>query len=92
MVPFSLVYFEGQWLDEDAVLIEGAAERVETAFFPERDSDLDAPWLAVAHDAGTSGAYIASRKGSLDVMIADSPEALAHKIRSVDPLSSRVGL
>jgi hypothetical protein len=44
MVPFSLVYFEGQWLDEDAVLIEGAAERVETAFFPEWDSDLDAPW------------------------------------------------
>jgi hypothetical protein len=36
--------------------------------------------------------YIASRKGSLDVMIDDSPEALAHKIRSVTPLSTRVGL
>ncbi|MEF8797400.1 MAG: hypothetical protein V5A22_06520 [Salinivenus sp.] len=92
MVPFSLVYFEGQWLDDEAVLIEGAAERVETAFFPEWDSEQDAPWVAVAHDAGASGTYIASRKGNLDVMVADSPEALARKIRSVDPLSSRVGL
>ncbi len=91
MVPFSLVYFEGKWLDEEAVLIEGAAERVETAFVPEWDSDLAAPWVAVAHDTGPSGMYIASRQGTPDVLVADSPEVLARKIRSVDPFSARVG-
>lgn len=81
MVPFSLVYFEGRWSDEEACLIEAAAEGAERALYSGGIPCVDAPWVAVAHDAGPSGLYVASRQGNVDVMAAESPEALADKIR-----------
>lgn len=91
MVPFSLVYFEGKWSEEEAALIEAAAEGVEETFCFAQNGDLSAPWVAVAHDAGPSGMYLASRQGRVDVMTAETPEALAEKIREVGAFPRCVG-
>jgi hypothetical protein len=87
MVPFSLVYFEGQWSREEAALIEAAVEGVEATAVP---GDRGAPWVAVAHETGPTGTYLASREGRVDVMAAESPEALAEQIRATE--RPRVGL
>jgi hypothetical protein len=45
--------------------------------------------VAVAHDAGPSGLYVASRQGNVEVMAAESPEALADKIRGAEAVVGR---
>jgi hypothetical protein len=90
MVPFSLVYFEGQWSREEAALIEAAVEGVEATAVPGDRGDRGAPWVAVAHETGPTGTYLASREGRIDVMAAESPEALAEQIRATE--RPRVGL
>jgi hypothetical protein len=92
MVPFSLVYFEGPWSEKDAALIEDAAQAVEAGSCSKQRGDLGAPWVAVAHDTGASGMYVASRQGNVRVLTAGTPEALARKIRSVKVPSFRMGL
>jgi hypothetical protein len=89
MVPFSLVYFEGKWSEEEAALIEAAAEGAEQALYSGGTPCVEAPWVAVAHDAGPSGLYVASRQGNVEVMAAESPEALADKIRGAEAVVGR---
>ena len=55
--------------------------------FASREPDAD--WVAVAHDAGPSGLYVASRQGNVEVMAAESPEALADNIRGAEAVVGR---
>jgi hypothetical protein len=89
MVPFSLVYFEGRWTEEEAALVETAAEEAEKTLYSGGTPCVEAPWVAVAHDAGPSGLYVASRQGNVEVMTAESPEALADKIRGGETVAGR---
>ncbi len=77
----SLVYFEGLWSDEEAAVVEAAAEDAEMMASTRVPVSPIAPWVALAYPGRKEGTYLASRHGRPTVLRADSAEALADKIR-----------
>lgn len=78
-----LVSFEGDWSDEETILIENAAQVAEANFRRPNPDELDTPWIAVAHDLDGECVYAASRYQQSRVLRGESPEALAEKITSL---------
>lgn len=81
VTPFSFVYFEGAWTEEEMACVEAAAETAE-ASCPTGNRGRPAPWVAVSH--ADAGIYLASRYGRSEVLMAGSAEDLADEIRRAE--------
>lgn len=81
MASNSLVYFEGEWTEDEIVLIQTAAEAAEPHASSNGVESRSAPWVAVAHVMDDVRVYLASRRGFGVALKAETAEALAEKIR-----------
>jgi hypothetical protein len=77
----SPVYFEGAWSNEEAAVVEAAAEEIETTASMRVPESSFAPWVALAYSERNGGTYLASRHGTSTVLRAESARGLAQKIR-----------
>jgi hypothetical protein len=70
-----LVSFEGDWSDEEAILIVNAAEVAEANFCRPNPDGLESPWIAVSHDVDGEKFYAASRYQQSGVLRAKNPRS-----------------
>lgn len=88
MASSSLVYFEGEWLEDEKALVETGAEAAESVSSITTDTSPGAPWVAAAYVVGERPIYIASRHGFCETFRARTARDLAEKMVQFEGLRS----